>query len=130
MRIFGVVVVAVVLGLQVTSAQDAQSMVRKNIQAREAALRSGDEQAWARLTTDDFMTITADGVVRNKAQRMAEIKGNKANLAATSDERVRVYGDTAMRTFKSPSNFMSELWVRQGGEWKVAHVQATALSKK
>lgn len=130
MRIPVVVIAAVVCVPLAATAQDAQSAIRKNVQIREQALRNGDDQAWGRLETEDFMLVNAAGQVLNKAQRMAQIKGNRANLGNTSDERLRVYGDTAVRTFSGPTNRVSELWVRQGGEWKVAHVQLTPIAKQ
>src|SRR5437870_3966564 len=80
------VILGVALVLVFTGPSSGQpSDLKAAMEARSAALAAGDEQAWARYTTDDFMNTTADGVVVTKTQRMAAIKGRKSTAAAKAD---------------------------------------------
>jgi len=112
------------------TAQTIDPSMTKADQTRRAALEAGDEQTWGRHTTDDFVAISADGQIKTKAQRMAEIKGNKTTLPQPSEVKLRGYGDTVLRTLRGQNGtLMIEAWVKQGGQWKVAHVQFTPIAR-
>ena len=55
-------------------AQDIPADLKPSVQARNGAVRAGDDQTWVRYTTDDFLAIDETGRA-TKAQRIAEIKG-------------------------------------------------------
>ena len=113
-------------------AQSVDPAMEKALKARLAALAAGDEQSWGRYTTDDFVAVEADGQTKSKAQRMAEIKGNKAPRPRSAEETLRAYGDTVIRTLRGEGQSvrrMIEVWVKEGGQWKVAHVQFTQGAK-
>lgn len=128
--VFGLFVVAAV-----AYAQSPPPDLQKAIDARAAAQFAGDEQGWARYTTDDFMAVSTDGVVATKADRMAAIKGNKvATPTPPTEQKFRIYGDTVIQTFvgggaAGPTRFTS-IWVKQNGTWKVASVHGTTVRKK
>lgn len=108
--------------------------LRKAADARTAAQRGGDEQTWGRYTTDDFLVTGIDGVVKTKAQRMTEIKGNKLpNAPAPADEKWRTYGTTAIHTNQQTINGaptrLTTVWVKQNGAWKVAAVHLSTVAK-
>ena len=44
--------------------------------ARNAAMRAGNGKVWAKYTTNDFLVTGANGVVKNKQVRTAEIEGH------------------------------------------------------
>ena len=118
------------------SAQTIDPALEKAQQARSAARIAGDEQTWGRYTTDDFVVISTDGQIRTKAQRMTAIKGTKVTTpqSRSSDLRQRVYGDTVVRTTRNDSQdgaqLITTVWVKQGGAWKTAHVQFTAVPRE
>jgi hypothetical protein len=123
------VLAVLLVGAQVASSQGVTTTVEQAVQRRDAAVRERDGAAWARLQTDDFMHVGPDGEVRDKAQRAADV--SRGLTAQTpSDARIRVYGETAVRTFVAGEFRRVEVWVRQGGEWKLAHAQFTAIAKK
>jgi hypothetical protein len=123
------VLVAVVFSGLVAVAQSVPSDLTAAIGARQAALATGDEQAWARYTTDDFRVINVDGVVATKAERLAVIKGRKAPPPTPVEETVRTYGDAAIRTVRA-QNWVTEVWVKQNGQWRVAAVSFSPIAKK
>ena len=135
MRFLTIVAALLTLSSPAVFAQMPDPALQKALEARDAARRGGDEQTWGRYTTDDFIVVNSDGQTRTKMQRMAEIKGNKVTTPQpkTSDVRVRVYGDTVIRTTRNESQTggqrLVEMWVRQGGQWRVAHVQFTPIPK-
>jgi uncharacterized protein (TIGR02246 family) len=110
------------------------------------ALMRADVDVVASLQTDDYLTIqqTPTGVtVVNKAQQLASL------LKAPSDRprfdrsltnvRVRQYGDvaivTALAAFNSGAGekqvrsraVTTEVWVKIGGQWRLAHFQPTDI---
>jgi ketosteroid isomerase-like protein len=118
------------------SAQSVPADLQKAIEARGQTLRTADADAWGRLTTDDFVVINPDGTVVTKKQRMEQIKASKPNPTPgkSSEQQTRVYGDAAVLTNlqegnQGPTRFTT-VWVKQNGQWKVASVQQTRVTKK
>ncbi len=105
---------------------------------RLKSMTSGDAEGWGKYTTDDFIVIEADGGVKTKAQRMTEIKGTTtpptgANTAL-ANQKWRMYGpNTAISTQQTPVDgkptWITTVWVKQQGAWKVATVQMTNIAK-
>lgn len=103
---------------------------------RARSEREADVDAFARLTTDDFVLVNARGQMLDKKARVAEVRdGRQPRFEAVSAaERVRMYGpDTAIRTRLATRpdgtqvRFMT-VWVKQDGQWKVASTQVTRIS--
>ena len=103
--------------------------------ARDAALIAGNEQEWARYTTDDSLAVDSTGNVLTKADRMAAVKGSKGGTPPPPPMEIkfRVYGETVITTSiqnpASPTRFTT-VWVKQNGMWKVASVHQTLITKK
>jgi Domain of unknown function (DUF4440) len=110
-------------------AQSSASL-RSAAKARSVALDDGNAKVWAKYTTDDFQVILADGSVKSKQQRVAEIEGHPRTKVTMSDEHWRVYGGTAIETSRSDAADdkplrITQVWVRDHGTWKTASVQLT-----
>jgi hypothetical protein len=127
-------VVLGVLGAAAISYAQAPPDFLKAREARDAALRAGNEQEWGRYVTDDFMFVTPAGAVQTKAERMAVVKGNKIAVPPRSDFKVRVYGDALIETFVSDGANgpirQTAIWVKENGTWKLASVNQTLIGKK
>jgi ketosteroid isomerase-like protein len=99
------------------------------------ALRKGDEAALASIYADDFTVTTDTGDVQTKAQRLEWVKANTARLSTLDfqDLKTRVYGDTAVVTGRATStgdainSRIIQVWVKQGGTWRVVAGQNTAI---
>lgn len=109
------------------------------------ALAKRDATALDRLLAPDFLTIQVGprgvGVIGKAAQVDSVRKGGgipPSTRRTLSRVQVRTYGTTAMLTAvaafeadgpagaKLRNNAMiSELWVNQGGQWRLAHYQPT-----
>ena len=99
--------------------------------ARARSERDRDLEAFARLTTDDFVLINVRGELLDKNARMAQVaKGQHPRIEAVSaGERIRMYGDTAIRTRLATRQDaevrITTVWVKQDGQWKAASTQVT-----
>lgn len=131
-----VIVAAVSIGQTATPQSQPEKALQDAAGARIKSMGSGDAEGWGKYTTDDFIVIQADGVVKTKAQRMTEIKStpnSPAGASTPTDQKWRMYGSsTAVNTVQSsvdgkPTRITS-VWVKQGGEWKVASVQLTTIA--
>ena len=116
------------------NAQAVPSDLASALQAREAAAGNGDGETWSRYTADDFLGTNADGVVDTKSVRLAQVKTRKGGgTPKKSDERWRVYGDTAIGTWRNDnaegSVRTTQVWIKQGGQWRVVSAQQTRVTK-
>ena len=117
----------------------AEQAVAGRVSAFLAALRKGDGSALDSIYADDY-TITNDtGGVQTKAQRLEWVKANTARLSTLDfqDLKTRVYGDTAVVTGHATTqgegdakvdSRMIQVWVKQGGTWRLVAGQTTAIA--
>jgi ketosteroid isomerase-like protein len=96
------------------------------------ATKTNNLDRLAPLLADKIVITSGDGKVRNKAEWLAEMKGNKVVSAENTDLRVTVFGDTAIATggFKSKATDESgkpfaldirwtDTWMKMpNGEWQ------------
>lgn len=68
--------------------------------AWRAAILKSDTAAMDRLLADDYLAITAYGLVQTKAQTLANLKAGRVRMATlnVSERKVRFYGRTAVVT--------------------------------
>lgn len=96
---------------------------------------AGDTAFYEKVMADDWTGGDSDGSWYTKAEAiklMADTKNNKTNTEKLSDLKVRVYGDTAVATYKDTYDAMfkgehrarttisTDTFVKMGGEWKLA----------
>jgi ketosteroid isomerase-like protein len=113
---------------------DVQAVAARVREFRDA-LRKGDEAALASIYADDYAITNDTGEVQTKAERLAWVKANSARLSGLDfqDLKVRVYGDTAVVTGRATSTTdalnsrIIQVWVRQGGVWRLVAGQTTAI---
>lgn len=93
-----------------------------------------------RILADDYIDINYKGIVRNKADALkAPNLKTKRYTQRLSDEKVRVYGDTAIVTGRGiltkPGGVQIAAWrftdvfIKRGGAWRVVSSQETVESK-
>src|SRR5207237_8882294 len=92
-----------------------------------------DTVALRRIYADDFLGIGPTGVVRNKAEVIADFTSHALTYQSitTAEVRVRVYGNTAVETGRSTmvgqdrgkavprDNRFTRVWVKQQGHWRL-----------
>ena len=112
----------------------AEQAVNGRVRDFLAAIRKGDEAALAPFYADDYTVTTETGDVQTKAQRLEWVKANTARLSTLEyqDLKTRVYGDTAVVTGRATGGAINsriiQVWVRQGGTWRLAAGQTTAIA--
>jgi ketosteroid isomerase-like protein len=121
---------------QSAPARDATSTeraVRQQDQERIRAQITADTLALRRIYADDFLGIGPTGVVRNKAEVIADFTSQALTYQSitTAEVRVRVYGNTAVETGRSTmvgrdrnktvprDNRFTRVWVMTAGRWQL-----------
>ena len=114
------------------AARTAQA-VQQQDQERIRAQIAGDPGALRRIYADDFFGIGPTGVVRNKAEVIADFTSHALTYQSitTAEVRVRVYGNTAVETGRSMmvghdkgkavprENRFTRVWVMTDGRWQL-----------
>jgi ketosteroid isomerase-like protein len=110
-----------------------EQAVRQQDQQRIHAQITADTLALRRIYADDFLGIGPTGVVRNKADVIADFTSHALTYQSitTAEVRVRVYGNTAVETGRSTmvgqdrgktvprENRFTRVWVRTAGRWQL-----------
>lgn len=118
---------------QTPDATKAEQAVRKQDEQRIHAQMTADTIALRRIMADDFLGIGPTGVVRNKAQVIADFTSHELTYQSitTADVRVRIYGSTAVETGRSTmigrdkgravprDNRFTRVWVVKEGRWQL-----------
>jgi hypothetical protein len=119
-----------------------QQIIDLSDKGREAALKA-DTSFLEQHTTDDYTVITGSGAVLTKSEAIQMRKNGDVKYSAidVSDKKVRVHGNTAILTATAnikgtmKNNDMSgtyriaQVWVKQGGKWRVANMQSTKVQE-
>ena len=110
-----------------------EQAVQQQDQERIRAQITADSVALRRIYADDFLGIGPTGVVRNKAQVIADFTSHALTYQSitTAEVRVRVYGNTAVETGRSTmigidkgkavprDNRFTRVWVLKEGRWQL-----------
>jgi ketosteroid isomerase-like protein len=110
-----------------------EQAVQQQDQERIRAQISADTIALRRIYADDFLGIGPTGVVRNKAQVIADFTSHALTYQSitTAEVRVRIYGNTAVETGRSTmvgqdrgkavprDNRFTRVWVVTDERWQL-----------
>ena len=110
-----------------------EQAVQQQDQKRIRAQITADSVALRQIYADDFLGIGPTGVVRNKAQVIADFTSHELTYQSitTADVRVRSYGSTAVETGRSTmigvdkgravphENRFTRVWVVKEGRWQL-----------
>ena len=131
-------VIALFAGLSMTQAQTGAKVdVATTISNLEndgvKADLAGDPAFYQKVLAEDWTRGDSDGTYYTKAELlklMADTKNIKTNSEKLSELKVRVYGNTAVATYKDTYDLMikgehrdhtiiaTDTFVKKGGEWK------------
>jgi ketosteroid isomerase-like protein len=131
-------VIALFAGLSVTQAQtaaktDAVTAISNLETDAVKADLAGDPAFYQKVLAEDWTRGDSDGTYYTKAQLlnlMADTKNIKTNSEKLSELKVRVYGDTAVATYKNTYDILimgehrahtiiaTDTFVKMGSEWK------------
>lgn len=122
------------ISASVASAQQIDPAFHKARQERTEALRVGDKATFDRLTAETFIVTDPTGRVENKAERGGRVAPPAtppppAAVPPLANEKIHPYnnGNTIVLTWTAQQQGQTahflEVWVKEGGQWKVAAVQ-------
>ena len=131
-------VIGLSAGLSVTRAQagakaDAETAISNLENDAVKADLAGDPAFYQKVLAEDWTRGDSDGTYYTKAELlklMADTKNIKTNSEKLSELKVRVYGNTAVATYKDTYDLMingehrdhtivaTDTFVKEGGEWK------------
>jgi ketosteroid isomerase-like protein len=122
------------------SADDAlRAMFESKIKTEWEAIKNRDKKAYGDLLADDYQGVEVDGRgERNKAQAVDEVsQQNVARYDLWGMKLISLGPDAAFVIYESTMQFppksvvhysrvyITELWVKRAGQWKVVHYQET-----
>ena len=116
-----------------------KEIFQAKVQAEWQALKNKDKKAYADLLADDYQGVEIDGKgERTKNQALTELAAATTfNYTLWGFKVVPVAPDAALVIYESTMQYppgaqvrltrvyISELWVKRGGEWKELHYQET-----
>ena len=114
-------------------ALSVEQAIQQQDQERIRAQIAADTVALRRIYADDFLGIGPTGVVRTKAEVIADFTSHALTYQSitTAEVRVRVYGNTAVETGRSTmagqdkgkavprDNRFTRVWVLTAGRWQL-----------
>jgi len=121
-----------------------EQAVQQQDQERIRAQITADTLALRRIYADDFLGIGPTGVVRNKAEVIADFTSHSLSYQSitTAEVRVRVYGNTAVETGRSTmvgqdrgkpvprDNRFTRVWVMTAGRWQLVANHYSLMASK
>ena len=138
------IIAALLLSAVLTGIAQQQSVRTRDATSTEQAVQQQDQErihaqitadtiALRRIYADDFLGIGPTGVVRNKAEVIADFTTHALTYQSitTAEVRVRVYGNTAVETGRSTmvgqdrgkdvprENRFTRVWVMTDGRWQL-----------
>ena len=132
-----------ILSLQSVRAQSASDTVAAITKLENDSVKAdlAADTSWAeKFLADDWMGCDSRGRWYTKAEslkEMADTKNNKVASEKVTDLKVRVYGNTAVATYKDTYDAVldgqhragiivsTDVWVKMGSDWKQVSSQNT-----
>jgi uncharacterized protein (TIGR02246 family) len=122
----------------------AQEEVRRVQDALISAYVHRDIDALDHVLGDEYTFVADDGSVMDKVKTIASFKSGERQITSyvRDDERVRVYGDTAIMTYHytsteaykgrddSSNDRLMRVFVKRDGRWQIIAGQETRVSVK
>lgn len=109
-----------------------------------AGILKGDWALFDRYMAPGFVFVGPDGSMQDKAQWMADAKSGALKIESSKNEdmKVRVYGDTAVVTYRSidKGTFKgmdisgqyrwTDVFIKRAGKWQIVSTQGSPIPKK
>jgi hypothetical protein len=118
---------------QTAGARAKDPTLQAAIDGRQKALDSRNAAEWSKYTGDDFAYVGVDGAIATRAERLKALATRSTVPTEPVIDSVRTFGpDTAITIQRNPSakTRITQVWVRQGGSWKVVSVHMSPITGK
>jgi len=120
----------------------AQRQVLSTDDARIEARTKGDVQTLSDVYADDYVLVTAEGVVRTKSDQINELRSGQLQFQPVEivDRTVRIYDGNAIvlshersKIIRNGQNIggdfrVNRVYVKRDGRWKLVLTQATRIT--
>ena len=120
----------------------AEQEVKKVHDHRLRALASGDVAALDRIVGEDLIYVSPTGKLQGKGSIVTDLKSGalKVSSVAQGDEKVRVFGETAVVNYVTSSRFVdngndydtqircTSVYVKRQGRWQLVSQQMTRVT--
>lgn len=122
--------------------ENAEPAIRKLVTERDQAIQSGDVAAIERIYSDDYISTSATGLHRTKAEVIEDFKSGALKIESISsdDVNVRQHGDTAIVTGRmtakgkdrgrdvSGERRFTQVYVKKNGRWQLVAFHYSPLA--
>lgn len=139
--VFGLLTMCSVALTQPKSASGDEAALKALEEKWDAANLKGDAAALGAILADTFISTSAEGKVRTKAEVLAELKAGaiKYQTSKVDDMKVFLYGDAAVVNGKWTGKFVlkgkptdtverfTDTYIRQNGQWRAVASQGSAI---
>ena len=123
------------------ASDDEKEILRLEKVINDAWLKH-DAATISQIVADDFESWSFKGQRRGRADLLKYVANNKETKTEVADEKVRVFGDTAIYTALITDSFIDNkgitasettavtiVYVRRGGQWKMVQDHESLLQK-
>lgn len=124
--------------------ENVEQAVTKLENERVQALLRNDTAFIERVYANDYVVTGANGILRTRAQVVADMKSGvqKSESITNDDVKVRVYGDTAVVTGRTTQKgeykgqpsispvLFTRVYARRGGQWQLVANHASSIPQK
>lgn len=124
---------------KLTAKSTLQEILQAKIKEEWEAIKNKDKKAYGELLADDYQGVEVDGRgERNKLQAINEMpESNVFNYTLWGFKLMPLEPNAAFVIYESTIQFppksqvrysrvyITELWMKRGGQWKIAHYQET-----
>ena len=118
------ILLIVLAGTDAQAQSSAPPELQRAMRERIEAVWKKDAETWARLTADEFTLVVPEGTLMNKQERLVALKNEKPEPSHDlRNEQLHMYGDNAVHRFTDGSEWVLEVWHREGGAWRVVAAQ-------
>ena len=126
---------------KMTSSEKALLKIEEDLLA---GILKSDWALFDRYMAPGFVFVGPDGSMQDKAQWMADAKSGALKIESSKNEdmKVRVYGDTAVVTYRSidKGTFKgmdisgqyrwTDVFIKRAGKWQIVSTQGSPIPKK
>ncbi|HYN25703.1 MAG TPA: nuclear transport factor 2 family protein [Pyrinomonadaceae bacterium] len=126
------------------SSENIEQAVTKLENERVQALLRNDTAFIERVYADDYVVTGANGIVRTRAQVVADLKSGvqKSESITNDDVKVHVHGDTAVVTGRTTQKgeykgqpsispvLFTRVYARRGGQWQLVANHTSSIPQK
>jgi len=128
-------------GARAAQSGDAIQALSRQVRAYFVDMGSGDIEGIERTLAADYIVIGGDGKLETRAERLAWLRSNVKDLAdiTPSELLVRLYGNMGIVTGLIEISLggsappirerFTQVWVMEGGAWKMVTGQITLVKK-